>query len=69
MNINIKGMTEYDLLKLAKSGAEAEIKDQCRYIADNSASHVSIDTLRWLIQKYDVVYAELDELRHSKEEA
>lgn len=41
MNINIKGITEYDLLKLAKSGVEAEIKDRCRFIADNSASHGS----------------------------
>lgn len=67
MNINIEGMTEYELLKLAKIGAEAEIKDTCQLIADNSISSGRIADLRELIQKYDVVYAALTELRHRKE--
>lgn len=68
MTIKIAGMTEWDLLKLAKSGAEAEIKDTCQIIADNSISSGRIADLRELIQKYDVIYAALDELRHRKEE-
>lgn len=68
MNINIENMTEYDLLKLAKLGAEAEIEDECQLIAGDCASRRRIDTLQGLIRQYDVIDAALDELRRRKKE-
>lgn len=67
MKIDINCMTEYDLMKTAKRGVEAEIEDRCQYIAENSARHGCINTLRDLIRKYDAITAVLDELQHKKE--
>lgn len=68
MNINIEGMTEYDLLSLARDGIVSEIEKECQYIAENCASHRSICVLQKMLRKYDMVDSALDELRHREED-
>lgn len=58
---------ESELLKLARDGVFAEIKEECEYVAKDGVCHENIVRLKLLIQQLDIIFAAVDELRHRKE--